>query len=170
MSEILYRTLKAEDIPAVSAMVLRVARAFIWEELTEQGRQVFTDFASAESIRQRQNSTTFYAMIAFDAEQPVGVIEVRAWSHISLLFIDGAYHQHGIGRSLMQQALAACQRNAPFITRVTVGASLYGVPFYEKMGFVRNGPRQQENGITYVPMFVDLPSIRREGDSHHQMP
>lgn len=66
---------------------------------------------------------------------------------MALFFVKGACHGRGIGRRLWNALLEDSAANA-----VTVHSSLFAVPVYEKLGFVRLGPDCETDGIRYVPM------------------
>ena len=67
--------------------------------------------------------------------------------HIALFFVDGKYHMQGIGRQLWNVMLRENPNH-----ELTVHSSLYAIPVYERLGFVKTGAIQTENGITYLPM------------------
>lgn len=90
-------------------------------------------------------------MTAYDGERMVGMITLRNQMHISLLFVDKAYHFRGIGKMLIRQ-MAVFAKKEFGSSRMTVNASPYGVPFYHKLGFCDVGPQKCEDGIIYTPM------------------
>ena len=78
-----------------------------------------------------------------DSNRLVGVIATRdEGTHIALFFVDGDYHRQGIGKSLWNN-------------RITVHSSQYAAPIYAKLGFVKTGDIQTENGITFIPMIFE---------------
>lgn len=68
-------------------------------------------------------------------------------SHIALFFVDGAYHNQGISRSLWNAVLADNSAKS-----ITVHSSLYAAEVYKRLGFVITDEVREDGGIQYVPM------------------
>lgn len=91
---------------------------------------------------------------AFDGRRIVGVIAIRGFSHISLLFVDPVFHRKGIARMLFEKATAyAANRDCH---KITVNSSPYAVSFYENLGFTAIAPEQEIQGIRSTPMVCSL--------------
>lgn len=97
---------------------------------------------------------------AFDGRKLAGVIVMCTPSHITLAFVDSAYHRQGVGtalfRRLEEEIRGDFSLNPPGITAITVNSSPYGEPFYHSLGFRDVGPRQRRDGIIFTPMQYDL--------------
>ena len=62
-----------------------------------------------------------------------------------------AHRRHGLGRELMQQAVAQCE--VLFGAQpIKIGAQLYLERFYQGLGFVQCGEGYLEDGIPHIPM------------------
>ena len=62
-----------------------------------------------------------------------------------------AHRRHGLGRELMQQAVAQCE--VLFGAQpIKIGAQLYLERFYQGFGFVQCGEGYLEDGIPHIPM------------------
>ncbi len=61
----------------------------------------------------------------------------------------------GLGAALMQQTVAQF-RAMPGVTKVTLGAQLTAVPFYERLGFVPYGDVFLDAGIDHRNMVLDI--------------
>jgi GNAT superfamily N-acetyltransferase len=70
---------------------------------------------------------------------------------IGLVIVSNDYQGQGIGRRLMEMALAACEPRTPILN-----ATLAGKPLYTSQGFVEFGRVQQHQGLAIVPALVDL--------------
>lgn len=138
-------------IKHLSKSKLKNALPFVWKvfceyeavNYPESGKQTFW-----EAIHSEEYLDILDAYGAFEGKKMLGIIATRKeGSHIALFFVDGAYHNKGIGRSLWNAVLAknTCET-------ITVHSSLYAVPIYEKLGFVQTNTVQEESGIQYVPM------------------
>lgn len=121
------------------------------------------DIYSPEGVRNFQNfisDSTLYRMfvmgvyqmfVALERNKIVGMITLRNSTHISLLFVDEAYHRRGIGRALMKH-LTEYLLSEVGASHVTVNSSPYGVEFYHKLGFRDVRPEEKKDGIIYTPM------------------
>lgn len=120
-------------------------------DYTKEGVRSFFDFIT-DSILQRMFISGVYPMfIAEDRKKIIGVITLRNDSHISLLFVDEAYHRQGVGSRLMYTAWDYVKEQKGK-DAVTVNSSPYGVEFYHKLGFKDTGTEETKDGIRYTPM------------------
>ena len=94
---------------------------------------------------------------AFDGDKLIGEIAIRPErKHICFYFVDGRYHQRGIGTSMFLRLL----EDYPDET-ITLNASPYGLPFYQAIGFVQTDEEKTVNGIRFTPMKYDGKYRRR---------
>ncbi|MGN1399524.1 MAG: GNAT family N-acetyltransferase [Erysipelotrichaceae bacterium] len=85
---------------------------------------------------------------AYDNNKLIGIIATRNnGSHIALFFVDGAYHNRGIGRNLWDKVLEESS-----VDKITVNSSLYAVEVYKKLGFKATDEVKCDGGIRYIPM------------------
>lgn len=85
---------------------------------------------------------------AYEEQNLSGIIATRnEGSHLALFFVDGKYHDQGIGKSLWNAVLAENTSST-----ITVHSSLFAAEIYRKLGFVQTGDVQEDVGIQYVPM------------------
>lgn len=118
---------------------------------TPEGVKNFENFITDSTLHRMFVMGTYQLFIALDGNKVVGMITLRDMAHISLLFVDEAYHRQGIGRALINHLTDYLMREMGMY-RVTVNASPYGVEFYHKMGFRDLGPEEIRDGIIYTPM------------------
>lgn len=81
---------------------------------------------------------------------PIGTARLLPDAHIGRLAVLAAWRGHGVGRLLMQAALAAAHAHG--MTRVCLHAQRQAQGFYESLGFVAQGPEFLEAGIPHVLM------------------
>lgn len=98
--------------------------------------------------------------IAFIKAQPVGVARLRAYgdqlnqAKIERVAVLSQFRSQGIGRAMIQRMLAhAHQRN---FARALVYAQATSIPFYEKLGFCRQGDPFSQAGIPHLALVKDL--------------
>jgi GNAT superfamily N-acetyltransferase len=86
----------------------------------------------------------------------VGVIAMRDWDHIFLLFVDGKKQGKGIAKMLLDQALQLCKAEGYPPERVTVNSSPNAVEAYRRTGFVQTAEEENRQGVRAVPMVMDV--------------
>lgn len=118
---------------------------------TPEGVKNFQNFITDSTLYRMFVMGTYQLFVALDGNQIVGMITLRDSTHISLLFVDAAYHRQGIGRALIKHLTDYLLTEAG-ANRVTVNSSPYGLGFYHKMGFRDVRPEESRDGITYTPM------------------
>lgn len=131
------------------ALVERVFMEFEAPEYPPEGVAEFLAYIEKGHIAGMLESGQMRLWCCRAGGRLVGVL-AACGLHISLLFVDPAYHRQGIARQLLEAMLAAGREFAP--GEVTVNASAYGLAAYRRMGFRETGSRQTKNGITFTPM------------------
>jgi predicted GNAT family N-acyltransferase len=104
-------------------------------------------------LRELQSSTNTFRLTLFNRDT-VGMIEIRDYQHISLLFVDSNYHRQGIGKKLWIEAFKKCIHSSSKVTSFTVNSSPFAVPIYEKLGFSKVSEEQVVTGIRFYQMLL----------------
>lgn len=121
----------------------RVFNKFEAPEYNKEGIEAFF-----KAIHSQEYTSLLKIYGAFYHEEIVGVLATRnSGSHIALFFVEDQYHNMGIGRQLMEEALKNCQTS-----EMTVNSSPYAVKIYRALGFVEVDTEQISDGIRYIPM------------------
>ncbi|MEM8675129.1 MAG: GNAT family N-acetyltransferase [Cyanobacteria bacterium P01_G01_bin.67] len=102
--------------------------------------------------------TNHFSLISLKQDKIVGVIEMRDYNHVSLLFVAPEFQHQGIAKELLRQALEICSDNKSILSEISVHSSSYAVLIYERLGFDRARERQVRNGISFFPMVLKLPN------------
>lgn len=133
------------------ALAWRTFLKFEANDYMPQGIKGFEDFVTDSGLYRMFLAGSYELVIALCGGRIIGMISVRGSSHISLLFVDEAYHKKGVGRALVEYLCnyLLTERGA---SRVTVNAAPYAVGFYHKMGFRDTGLETWQDGILYTPM------------------
>ncbi len=132
-------------------LVWKTFLKFESEDYTSEGIDSFNDFITDTTLHKMFLAGTYQMFCAVKDNRIVGIITLRNGNHISLLFVEEAYHKQGIGKALVYQ-LAEYLMTEHRIDTMTVNASPYAVEFYHKCGFIDLGPEAQNKGIRYTPM------------------
>lgn len=139
----------------VSVLIRKVYDEFVAPDYADEGNRFFYDWIEPEKIRARQlNGRNMF--VAMEGPSVIGVIEIRDNNRISLLFVDKDYHGKGIARNLFQESLNQCIQRDTSLSRFHVHASPYSIPVYEKLGFVAIDEMQEQNGLKYLPMEMNI--------------
>ncbi|MCY7007783.1 GNAT family N-acetyltransferase [Fusobacterium simiae] len=117
------------------------------ESYTEQGIETFSNFIDNKKI-----TKSFKVYGAFENNVLQGVIATdRRKRHINLFFVDKNSQGKGIGKKLMK-IITDNNENS----YMTVNSSRYGVPIYEKLGFVKTEDEKEQDGLRFTPMKLIL--------------
>ncbi len=137
--------LQKEELPEALALILTVFMQYEAPEYLPEGVEMFRRIVDYNAIAPELDSGKLVFWRCDHEGRIVGVAAVRDGTHISLLFVDSAFHRQGIARRLFA---AACRgRDA-----MTVNSSPYAVNAYRKLGFAATDTEQLKDGIRFTPM------------------
>ena len=136
----------------LSNLIKRVFDEFVAPDYSEAGNNFFHDFIVPENFIDRVYSKDNIILIAERNNLKVGMIEIRDYNHISLLFVDKEFQGEGIARELFTEALKICKLKDKSIVKIYVHASPFSIPVYQKLGFQKTGDMQEQFGIKYLPI------------------
>ncbi|MFZ7972574.1 MULTISPECIES: GNAT family N-acetyltransferase [Fusobacterium] len=117
------------------------------ESYSEQGIETFYNF-----INNKEITKSFKVYGAFEDKTLKGLIAADSQKrHICLFFVDKVSQGKGIGKELMRVVV-----NDNENSYITVNSSRYGVPIYEKLGFVKMEEEKERDGLKFTPMKLIL--------------
>ena len=117
------------------------------ESYSEQGIETFCNFVNNKKI-----TKSFKVYGAFEDNVLKGIIATdRRKRHISLFFVDKVSQGKGIGKELMSVIV-----NNNGNSYITVNSSRYGIPIYEKIGFIKIEEEKEQDGLKFTPMKLIL--------------
>ena len=117
------------------------------ESYSEEGIETFCNFVNNKEI-----TKSFKVYGAFENNILEGLIATDSQkSHICLFFVDKVSQGKGIGKELMKAVI-----NNNENSYITVNSSRYGVPIYEKLGFVKMEEEKERDGLKFTPMKLIL--------------
>ncbi len=117
------------------------------ESYSEQGIETFCNF-----INNKEMTKSFKVYGAFENNILKGIIATDSQKrHISLFFVDKSSQGKGIGKELINIVV-----NNNENSYITVNSSRYGVPIYEKLGFVKMVEEKEQDGLKFTPMKLIL--------------
>ena len=152
MSEsITYNLMRPGEEHKVCDLVLRVFDRFVAPDYSDEGVHEFKSCISIESLIKRSEKDHFILLARY-SERIVGMIDIREYHHVSLFFVDAAFQNKGIGKTLFQKAVGLCKSRGSELNQISVNSSPYAVPIYEKMGFRKTDEEQIKKGMRFFPM------------------
>lgn len=149
--EIVIRKAVMADWEETMAMTWRTFLKFEAKDYGMEGVDSFRNFISDPLLRRMFLLGTYHMFVATYHEKIIGMVSLRNENHISLLFVDEAYHKKGIGRRLID-TIGAFSKEEYGKSDITVNAAPYGFGFYKKLGFFSTSPLLTNDGIKYICM------------------
>ena len=117
------------------------------ESYSKEGIETFCNFVDNKKI-----TKSFKIYGAFEDNILKGLIATdRRKRHINLFFVGKDSQGKGIGKKLMNIVV-----NNNENSYITVNSSRYGVPIYEKLGFVKMEEEKEQDGLKFTPMKLIL--------------
>ena len=117
------------------------------ESYSEQGIETFCNFVNNKEI-----TKSFKVYGAFEDNVLKGLIATDSQKrYICLFFVDKVSQGKGIGKELMSVIV-----NNNGNSYITVNSSRYGVPIYEKIGFIKIEEEKEQDGLKFTPMKLIL--------------
>ena len=140
------RWAKREEWNEAMRVVWRTFERFNAEVCTEEGAAYFRRFLFSEELEQAFCEGRYQLMVALDGTRVIGVGSLRNVNHLSLLFVEEAYHLQGVGSAILE-VLCAYLRDEGGEHRLTLTASPYAREFYRKLGFVETKAKHYPPGL-----------------------
>jgi GNAT superfamily N-acetyltransferase len=146
---IVVREATTEDADRISGLLTVLAEEFIVGEFSEEGRRHLLAHFGVTEMQERLRAAEYRFQVAEDGAVLVGVVGVRARTHLQYLFVAKSHQRSGLARRLWDQA----RRQAGNASgRYTVNASAYAVPAYRRLGFKAVGAVKESSGVRFQPM------------------
>ena len=145
------RWARAEEWEPARKMIWRTFLRFEASDYTQEGIENFLNFITDDKLFHSFLRGEYQMMVALDQDRVVGAASVRNRNHLSLLFVDEAYHMQGIGRNLMER-FCAYLKNEAGEHYMSLKAAPYAVNFYRKIGFQIVRPEEEVGGIRVTSM------------------
>jgi ribosomal protein S18 acetylase RimI-like enzyme len=151
----MFRRMESGEEEQVCQLVRKVFNEFVAPLYAQEGVDEFLRYIDPVLMAARAQSNHF-VLLAEERGKLIGVIEVRDFNHIPLLFVSSDAQRRGIAKRLMEKTLNIVHCGASSITEITVHSSPNAIGAYERLGFKSQGPEVLEHGIRYIPMKLSL--------------
>jgi len=153
---VVIRKIKPAEVQQVSNLVKSVFMEFVAPHYERKGVDEFLGYIDTDRMASRLRSDHFILVAEKDGKLP-GMMEIRNYKHISLLFVTRHSQRRGIARRLLDEAVAICMSEFD-INEISVNSSPNAVEAYRKLGFKIDGQEQLKDGIRYIPMKLRIGS------------
>jgi len=140
----------------ISDFVWRVFEEYEAKDYSPQGIAEFKSFIEPEFLAKRYAQIGFFLLCCKEDEKLAGVLAIRDFSHISLLFVARDFQRRGIAHRLLELAIEHCRSLDGNLDAITVNSSRYAIKVYEKLRFEKTGPELEKNGIRHTPMRLKI--------------
>lgn len=159
---VLIRKAIVDDICDISALMIRTAKQHITPALDEKTAVSLLASMSGESLQQYFDAGHNY-YVAIIGHKIVGVIGMKAVSHLLHLFVSDAFQGRGIARKLWKTAKEAALNRVELLD-FTVNSVINAQAVYKKLGFVPINGIRTRNGFSDVPMRLTISNAITQGD------
>ena len=147
-----YREIKQKELPETLDLVRKVFDEFEAPYYSEEGVTSFHKFIDINNMSEQYSNGSLYFYGCFVNDIIVGMIAIKDFVHISLLFVDKHYHRQSVARKLFDDVVKICTKKNPSLKAITVNSSPYAVEVYHKFGFSDVSSEQVVDGIKFIPM------------------
>jgi len=72
------------------------------------------------------------------------------------MFVDKKYHHQGIAKDLLAESIRVSKNRDSTIDKYYVNSSPFAVSIYSRLGFVATDVMQEQSGIKFVPMILQI--------------
>lgn len=155
------RNLEDDEITKAHDLVASVFDEFVAPLFSPEGVDQFKSFIEPSNLASRLREDSFILVAEVNSEI-IGVVGMRDWSHIFLLFVDGKHQGKSVATRLVHAALQRCEVEGHKPDKVTVNSSPNAVGAYKMMGFVQTAEEEIRHGIRAVPMAMSPSSTWTE--------
>lgn len=149
------RALHKNDIVPALDLVREVFDEFEAPEYSREGILEFKNFIAYKNILRKIDADEIRFWGCYNEIGLVGVIAVKDFAHICLLFVKKEYQRQGIAKRLFHTILAHYKTHEG-IDKITVNSSPYAVEAYRHLGFINTDSEKTIKGIRFTPMEYKL--------------
>ncbi len=141
---------RPEDIAAIARISAEANRAQVMPLLSETGWEALQS-SHEERLQRLLDAELSPSLKATLDGEVVGYVAWRDGHFVTALYVSLAHQGKGIGGLLMDAMIKGALE-----PQIKLRASINAVEFYQRYGFVAEGPEQEFHGIRFVPMSYTL--------------
>jgi GNAT superfamily N-acetyltransferase len=148
------RKFRKEDTEVVALLVMNTYKQFNSQEFIKKSavQEYLNYYDPAKNTIQQLyenflRTPIFY--VAVENNKIIGMIRGGPGRIINL-FVDGKQHKKGVGRLLVSKFESEAKKQKSH--EIKIRASLYAIPFYQKMGYKKTTGIRNFHGLKVYPM------------------
>lgn len=145
------RWAKENEWAPAMGMIWRTFLKYEGKDYTEEGVRNFFEFITDDDLYLSFLKGNYQMMVAVRKEEIIGAGSLRSGNHLSLLFVDEAYHRMGVGSAIMSRLCDYLQQEVGE-HYMSLKSAPYAVGFYKKLGFTSVRPEEEYSGIRVTAM------------------
>lgn len=145
------RWAKENEWAPAMRMIWRTFLKYEGKDYTEEGVRNFFEFITDDDLYLSFLKGNYQMMVAVRKEEIIGAGSLRSGNHLSLLFVDEAYHRMGVGSAIMSRLCDYLQQEVGE-HYMSLKSAPYAVGFYKKLGFTSVRPEEEYSGIRVTAM------------------
>jgi GNAT superfamily N-acetyltransferase len=116
----------------VAQLAIEVFDEFIAPLYSAEGVAEFHRYSDPKAFDERNRADHLTLVAEYDS-RIVGMLQLRTFSHISMLFVSAESQRNGVGRGLLNKAIELCRRHSPQVRVLTVKFSPNAVNAYARL-------------------------------------
>ena len=156
LNELIIRDINPSEISQVHKLISETFHSHVSPDYSSKGATVFLEYIETEKIEERLGKE-HCMLVAVDKNKGIiGVIELREYNHMSLLYVEPEFHNKGIAKKMLKKAIKICKKMNDNLSFITANSSPYAVKIYEKLGFKKKDVEKNSLGILYTPMELNV--------------
>src|SRR5215471_17343213 len=133
MTEPVHCRVAAEaEIAAAALLATEVFNEFVGPLYSHEGREEFHRYAAVEALQLRSRADHL-TLIAQSGGRVIGMLHLRQWRHVAMLFVVHSHQRTGVGRALLGAAIQLIHEQGAASGRLTVNSSPNSVEAYHQL-------------------------------------
>ena len=149
------RRLEPGEEEEVCKLIQDVFVEFVAPLYEKEGVDDFLHYVDPKVMAERSRSNHF-TLLAEDSGNLVGVIEMRGFNHVSLLFVAREAQRRGIARKLLNEGLKISRRNRPDLPEVSRHQARRGAEHDGVVPALLHRLRDHGNAVVVVEHYLDV--------------
>jgi predicted GNAT family N-acyltransferase len=153
--EIKITELNERDVSEAWDLVREVFDTCVAPDYSKEGNEKYYSFVNLEYIKNWKKENRICLVAKLDSKI-MGIIDLKDTNHLTMFFVNTKLQNNGIGRKLLSEAIIKCKTINPSLTYFEVNSSPFAVKIYENLGFIKQSEEQEQFGIRYTPMKMEI--------------
>ena len=156
LEDFVIRDIDVSEVSEVHRLIYETFHSHVSPDYSSKGVSVFLEYIEIEKIEERLSKGHDMFVAVHKSKGIIGVIEIRNYNHMSLLYVVPEYHKKGIAKKMLKKAIKVCKKMNKDLSFISANSSPYAVKIYEKLGFKKVSQEKISLGIPFTPMELNV--------------